>query len=318
MWRIAREMRTIQIVLGNNPRDEATMATQMLAGRHQANNKRPMMLSQITPRTWISSAVNGAVAAAVSATISAGVLGFTAPAAQAHPHIFVDAGVTLILDAGRVTAVEVTWLYDELYTLILLEEYGLDPDFDLRLTEDEVARTLGFDLNWSFGFEGGLVMRRGEEVLSLGAPEPVSLSLLAPGQLRTVHRRAVTDATGAPDGPVQTPSETPREAFAETGAETGAETSAEIPVATSGEARTERPLEVQVFDPEFYIAFEMIGEMGTRGMDCTPELIRADLDAAYSVLEAALESIGGSVAAEDNFPAVGEVFADRVVFECAG
>lgn len=294
MWRIAREMRTIQIVLGNNPRHQATIATQMLAGRRQANNIRPMILSQMTPRTWIPSAVNGIVAAAVAT----GVLGFTAPAVQAHPHIFVDAGVTVILDAGRVTAVEVTWLYDELYTLILLEEYGLDPDFDLRLTEDEVARTLGFDLNWSFGFEGGLVMRRGEEVLSLGAPEPVSLSLLAPGQLRTVHRRAVTDATGATDGPVQT-------AAATSGA-------------TSGEASSERPLEVQVFDPEFYIAFEMIGEMGARGMACTPELIRADLDAAYNVLEAALESIGGSVAAEDNFPAVGEVFADRVVFECAG
>jgi hypothetical protein len=30
-------------------------------------------------------------------------------------------------DSGRVTSVEVTWLYDELYTLILLQDYALDP-----------------------------------------------------------------------------------------------------------------------------------------------------------------------------------------------
>lgn len=198
----------------------------------------------------------------------------TAPAA--HPHIFVDAGLTLVMVDGVVTAVEVTWLYDELYTLILLEDYGLDPDFDLALTEDEVVQTLGFDLNWSHGFEGGLVLRRGEGELSVGAPEPVSLELVGEGQLRTTHRRPVTDAGGS------------------------------------------ESIIAQVYDPEFYVAFEMTGEMVVEGADCTPELVRADLDAAYDGLEAAMNAIGGAVAAEDNFPAVGGLFADRVVFECVG
>ncbi|WP_224814620.1 DUF1007 family protein [Hasllibacter sp. MH4015] len=198
------------------------------------------------------------------------------PAApKAHPHIFIDAGLRLIVEEGRVTAVEVTWLYDELYTLILLEDYGLDEDFDLTLTEDEVAATLGFDLNWNSGFEGGLTLLRGDTALDLGAPEPVSLDLVAPGQLRTTHRRAVSDLG---DG----------------------------------------ALTAQVYDREFYIAFEMTGAMEVAGADCTDELIRADLDAAYDALEAAMEEIGGVIAAEDNFPPVGALFADRVVFECAG
>ena len=50
--------------------------------------------------------------------------------------------------------------------------------------------------------------------------------------------------------------------------------------------------------------------------DCAVELIRADLDAAYAGLEAALDEIGGVVAAEDNFPAVGALFADRVEISC--
>jgi hypothetical protein len=50
---------------------------------------------------------------------------------------------------------------------------------------------------------------------------------------------------------------------------------------------------------------------------CTPELVRADLDAAYAILEAEIASIGGFIAAEDNFPPVGAYFADKLVFSCA-
>ncbi|ABD54845.1 DUF1007 family protein [Jannaschia sp. CCS1] len=203
-------------------------------------------------------------------------IGLWPSAPAAHPHIFVDAGLRLVMVGGTVTAVEVTWLYDELYTLILLEDYGLDPDFDLVLTEAEIAATLGFDLNWSHGFEGGLIMHRGDAELELGDPSPVSLELVGEGQIRTTHRRAVIDPGGA------------------------------------------EALVAQVYDPEFYVAFEMIGEMVVEGAPCTPELIRADLDAAYAGLEAALDAIGGVIAAEDNFPRVGGLFADRVVFECAG
>ncbi len=198
----------------------------------------------------------------------------TAPAA--HPHIFIDAGLRLVIEDGQVTAVEVTWLYDELYTLILLEDYGLDPDFDMALTEAEIGATLGFDLNWNSGFEGGLTLSRGEAALAVGAPEPVSLALTEGGQLTTTHRRPVTDPGGA------------------------------------------APIEAQIYDAEFYIAFEMTGEMASDGAPCDVTLVRADLDAAYATLEAAIEEIGGAVSAEDNFPAVGAYFADRVVFECAG
>lgn len=199
----------------------------------------------------------------------------SAPAA--HPHVFIDAGLHLVMEDGRVTAIEVTWLYDGLYSLILLEDYGLDPDFDLVLTQAEVDETLGFDLNWNSGFEGGLTLRRGDQVLPLGAPEPVTLELVGDGQFRTTHRRAVQD--------------------------TGPQTAL---------------LEAQVYDSDFYIAFEMTGEMSVAGANCTPNLVRADLDAAYLAMEEALEEIGGVVAEEDNFPPLGALFADRVVFECAG
>lgn len=252
---------------GNNTirieQQSAEQAVCTVAGPRRGDNIAAMVLRALPPRFGLS-------------TVAALCAGLWPSAPAAHPHIFVDAGLTLVVEQGVVTAVEVTWLYDELYTLILMEDYGLDPDFDLVLTEEEVAQTLGFDLNWSHGFEGGLVMRRGEAELALGDPSPVSLELVGDGQLRTTHRRAVTDLGGA------------------------------------------EALVAQVYDPEFYVAFEMTGDMVVQGMTCTPHLLRADLDAAYEGLEAAMDAIGGTVAAEDNFPAVGGLFADRVVFECAG
>lgn len=209
-------------------------------------------------------------------TIAAAMCLASAQPSGAHPHVFIDAGVTLTTDdEGRVTGVEVTWLYDELYTLILLQDYGLDEDFDGRLTEAEVAETLGFDLNWNSGFEGGLVLSRGGETLGLGAPEAVSMTLQPDGRIETVHRR---DVTGDPG---------------------------------TGE------IEAQVYDEAFFIAFEATLPSAISGAtDCAPELVRADLDAAYAALEAELAAIGGAVAAEDNFPAVGALFADKLVFSC--
>jgi ABC-type uncharacterized transport system substrate-binding protein len=209
--------------------------------------------------------------------LSAALLGLSVQPASAHPHVFIDAGITLMTDDdGTITAVEVTWLYDELYTLILLQDYELDTDFDGALTQAEVADTLGFDLNWNSGFEGGLYLSREGTMLELGTPEPLSLSLREDGRMQTTHRRPVA---GDPGRGV---------------------------------------VEAQVYDEAFFIAFEATLPSAIAGTErCTPELVRADLDAAYAILEAEIASIGGFIAAEDNFPPVGAYFADKLVFSCA-
>lgn len=194
-----------------------------------------------------------------------------------HPHVFIDAGLRFERDMqGRIVSVDVTWRYDELYTLILLEDYNLDMDFDLQLTESEIEETMGFDLDWTGAFQGGLTLMQDGAVLTVGPPVPVSLRLLPSGQMETTHRRRVLGA--APGG-----------------------------------------LTASVYDHEFYIAFEMILPVEVADApSCTPRLVRADLDAAYSELGRAIEAIGGAVAAEDNFPQVGALFADRVEITCPG
>ena len=89
----------------------------------------------------------------------------------AHPHIFVDTGLNLRFDAqGRLTEVEVIWVYDEFYSLLITEDRGLDPDFDGVLTAEELDDLQGFDMNWTPGFNGDLVVLQAGRELSLSGP----------------------------------------------------------------------------------------------------------------------------------------------------
>lgn len=113
--------------------------------------------------------------------------------ARAHPHVFVDTTLRLSLDPGRhVTGIEVTWAYDALFSLLILEDMGLDPDGDGVLTPAELAQVQRFDLdNWPEDFEGDLYLRSADgDPLTLGPPEGRGVQLID-GQLVSVHYREV-------------------------------------------------------------------------------------------------------------------------------
>ena len=117
---------------------------------------------------------------------------WAAPMAQAHPHVFVDVGLHFETDGeGNVVAVQVRWTYDGLFSLLVLADGGYDADADLKLTEDEKAALLGFELtDWPDGFEGALFLRQEGTKIKLGVPEAISVELQE-GQLVSVHRRPV-------------------------------------------------------------------------------------------------------------------------------
>lgn len=121
-----------------------------------------------------------------------------APAgAGAHPHIFVDTGLRVVVsDAGLLEAVEITWAYDEFYTLLIFEDRGLDADYDGALTAEEVEQLQGFDLAWLPGFEGDTYLTRDGAPLALGAPEHLSTEV-EDGRITTRHRRALKQPVAA-------------------------------------------------------------------------------------------------------------------------
>lgn len=111
-----------------------------------------------------------------------------------------DTGLTLHFDAeGRLAEVEVTWMYDELYSLLVTEDMELDQDFDGKLTDEEQARLTGFDMQWIEGFNGDLEISQGGTELRLSGPRDYT-GVLEDYRVITTHFRSVDGA--AADGPL--------------------------------------------------------------------------------------------------------------------
>jgi len=120
-------------------------------------------------------------------------LGLPIGGAGAHPHVFVDVGLRFTGDgAGNLTGVEVTWRYDDFFSLLILSDMGLDTDGDGVLTDAERAELKGFDLEeWPEGFEGDLYIHQGDEKIVLDHPVPTGVAL-EEGRIVATHRRSFT------------------------------------------------------------------------------------------------------------------------------
>ncbi|AHD00392.1 DUF1007 family protein [Leisingera methylohalidivorans] len=117
--------------------------------------------------------------------------------AGSHPHIFVDTALKVIVsDSGQLQAVEITWAYDEFYSLLIFEDRGLDGDYDGALTAAELAGLQGFDMAWTEGFQGDTYLTRDGAALALGAPEHLSTEV-AEGRITTRHRRVLVQPQAA-------------------------------------------------------------------------------------------------------------------------
>ncbi len=210
-----------------------------------------------------------------AAAIWAGLAG----GAAAHPHIFVDAGIEVVFDdQGRATGLRITWAYDDLFSLIILEDRALDRDFDGVLTPDEVVAIQGFDMQWDAGFAGDTYALREAEPLALSGPADWTTDY-ADGRLISTHLRQ----------------------FAE-------------PV-TLGD---DQPLIVQVYDPGFYTAYSLtIDTVLTGGAGCAAQAFEPDRKAADAILQAAIDEMAGSSDVEGEFPAIGAAYAEEVRITCA-
>jgi ABC-type uncharacterized transport system substrate-binding protein len=63
---------------------------------------------------------------------------FASSPALAHPHVFVDYAVTLVMVGDRVTGVRLTWTFDDLFSGFILQEF--DQDRNGVLSAQEVQR----------------------------------------------------------------------------------------------------------------------------------------------------------------------------------
>ncbi|KIC50772.1 DUF1007 family protein [Tateyamaria sp. ANG-S1] len=75
-------------------------------------------------------------------------------------------------------------------------------------------------------------------------------------------------------------------------------------------------LVLKAYDPTFYTAYDLIAPVAVDG-PCNAAIQRADLDAAYTLVEELLYATPAAEV-EDTFPEVGEAFADTVTLSCSG
>lgn len=196
----------------------------------------------------------------------------------AHPHLFIDTGVEVLFDPdGTVGGVRITWTYDEMYSLLILEDRGLDRDYDGILTPDEVTALNGFDMAWDPGYPGDTYALLGDAPLGLGRPQDWTVAF-RDGKIVSTHVRRLEGPAAVAGVPLIVQSYDPSfyAAYRIVG----------VPVLTGRE-------------------------------DCAAQVFEPDLAAADAFLQQALSELNATGDVESDFPAVGAAYADEVRVTCA-
>ncbi|PTX54773.1 ABC-type uncharacterized transport system substrate-binding protein [Litoreibacter ponti] len=218
--------------------------------------------------------------AARSAALAGALCCAAATAPHAHPHVYIDAGLEVIVDeTGRLTHVRVSWRYDQFYSLLIAEERKVDGDGDGNTEADEEIWLAGFDMFWAPDYSGDLVVRLDGQPLVLSRPmEPTAQ--MRDGQITTSHLREVTGQ------PV-----------------IGADM-----------------VSIKVFDESYYTAFTLSLPVSLTGPDaCTLERIEPNIDGELAAMQAMLLSIDADADLEEmDIPLAGEKFATDVRITCQG
>lgn len=204
--------------------------------------------------------------------------GLSPAVVQAHPHIFVSVEVTVIYQEDAATAVQLAWIYDDFFSLLITSDLGIDLDGDMILTPAEETVLAASVTQWPADFGGDLEVKQAGQLLPLAARVDHKMTF-ENGIVREVHTR---------------------------------------PLATPVDA--DAPLTIRVYDPFYYVAYELIGPVVIAGRDdCTPVVTPANLDAAYTLVEELLYGRPASdLGPDEEFPAVGDAFADTIEVTCNG
>jgi ABC-type uncharacterized transport system substrate-binding protein len=147
----------------------------------------PLILNSMFLRVLLS-------AVAMSATFAGG--------AYAHPHVFIDAAFELIFDEkGAIEAVRIDWAYDEFYSLMLIEENGLDADGDGTPEQAALDTFAGHDVDWAAGFPGDFTVEL--DGLAVDLERPVRhRARFEDGRLVTSHVRPLAEPLDVSAGTV--------------------------------------------------------------------------------------------------------------------
>jgi len=184
----------------------------------------------------------------------------------------------IVFDAeGRLAAVRVFWAYDEFYSMLLIEDAGLDPDHDGEIEQSALDAFAGTDVDWEAGFPGDLYLTHDGAAVALAGPVDHG-ARYQDGRIITFHTRPLestlrVDAT---------------------------------------------PLTAKVYDQTFFVAYDVTLPVTLEGADdCTIIRDPADLEEASRILDARIDAMPDDGGLENDFPEVGEYYADAFRLTCS-
>lgn len=91
--------------------------------------------------------------------------------ASSHPHVFIDAHAAFEFnDAGDLSALRITWIYDAFTSLSLISLLDLDKDNDGILSAPDLARVVQAQTIWPDDFAGDTYLEASGAPVSLGRP----------------------------------------------------------------------------------------------------------------------------------------------------
>ncbi|MTH78502.1 DUF1007 family protein [Paracoccus aestuariivivens] len=114
--------------------------------------------------------------------------------ANAHPHVFIDTDFSLVFSpSGELQAIRVDWAYDEFYSLLMIEENGLDSDGDGTPEQERLDAFAGQDVDWAAGFPGDFSVEIASQPVTLRGPEQHKVRF-ENGRVITSHIRPLASA----------------------------------------------------------------------------------------------------------------------------
>ena len=197
----------------------------------------------------------------------------------AHPHVFADSRIEVLMEGPLVTAIRLTWTYDEFFSLMLTQDLGLDADADAVLTEVEARALEASVTDWPPDFGGDLVLTHDEEPVPLAEPEDHSVDFVE-GRVVETHTRPLATPASAAEAALRVENYDPYFYVA------------------------------YAIQPE--IALTGAGPCQAALILADPVAAQAEVDALYQGLDIA------GAGPEEQLPPVGYAFSDRVEVRCGG
>lgn len=198
--------------------------------------------------------------------------------ATAHPHVFVQAQVTVVFDEAGDMGIKLDWYYDDLFSLLVTTDLGIDMDGDLVLTAEEQALLDSQIAAWPPEYAGDLEVAQGGAVLALGEKQDHRMTYVE-GLFVETHTRPVPAVPDA-DGAIQ--------------------------------IRVYDPSFYTAYDLRRPVLFEGRDDCSA---EIIPADVDAAYAMAESLLDG---QAPGDVGPDEYFPAIGDAFADTIVVTCAG